>query len=335
MAAIPEAVRWVFWNAIERRPRAGWRLLLGTVTFVVASIVAALGIGMLSALVLVTSATLPSLFAGQLLSNVVLTVSLVGLAWVADRRTIPDLGLGGRGWWANLAFGLVLGVVMTSAVFLVERAAGLVTVERVFVTRPALGIGAELPFELALPLVIAFFVAVGVGEEVFFRGYLMTNLAEGLNGAGPVGPRGAIGLAAILTSAIFGLVHLGNQSATLVSAFNITVVGLFLAGAYVVTEDLGISIGIHVTWNFSLSSVYGFPVSGITTPATVLDVRQTGDPLVTGGDFGPEAGLVVYLALAVAIASTWLWIRRTEGGVDFPTGVAVPDLRTTPDPDRE
>jgi len=122
------------------------------------------------------------------------------------------------------------------------------------------------------------FVAVGVGEEVFVRGYLLTNIAEGLNGLGPVGPRTAIGTAAALTSALFGVLHLANPNATFISAFNISVVGLFLAWTYIVTADLGIAIGVHITWNLSLSSVYGFPVSGLTTPATILDVSQTGDP---------------------------------------------------------
>jgi hypothetical protein len=218
---------------------------------------------------------------------------------------------------------------MTTAIFAVELAAGLITVEQLFLSRPGLGIDAGFP--VAFVLTVLMFVAVGVGEEVFVRGYLLTNIAEGLNGLGPVGPRTAIGTAAALTSALFGVLHLANPNATFISAFNISVVGLFLAWTYIVTADLGIAIGVHITWNLSLSSVYGFPVSGLTTPATILDVSQTGDPLVTGGAFGPEAGLVVYLALAVAIGLTWWWVRR-EGALSwFPIGVAVPDLRKAPE----
>lgn len=328
-------VRRVFLHGDERRLRAGWRLLLGVLTYIVAGVVAVLTVGfvgMVGAALLPATRTqaLPFAFAGQLFWNVAATALLVVLAWYVDSRTIPDVGLGGDGWWPNLGFGLVLGVLMTSAVFAVELATGLLTVQDALVTRPGLGLSG-LSFPVAIVLTALLFLAVGVGEEMFFRGYLMTNLAEGLNGLGPIGPRTALGIAALLTSGIFGVVHLGNANATLVSALNITVVGLFLAGAYIVTEDLGVSIGIHITWNFSLSSVYGFPVSGITTPATIIDVRQTGDPVITGGPFGPEAGLVVYLALAVAIGLTGLWVRRTQGAVSFPTGVAVPDLRKSPD----
>lgn len=327
-------VRRAFLHGDEHRLRAGWRLLIGVFTYLVAGVVAVLTVGLAgmvaAAMLPATGAqAIPFAFAGQLFWNVVATALLVVLARYVDSRTIPDVGLGGDGWWPNLGFGLVLGFLMATAVFAVELAAGLLTVQDVLVTRPVLGLsGFSVPVALALTALL--FVAVGVGEELFFRGYLMTNLAEGLNGLGPIGPRAALGVAAVLTSAIFGAVHLGNANAALVSALNITVVGIVLAGAYVVTEDLGVSIGIHVTWNFSLSSVYGFPVSGITTPATILDVRQTGDPLITGGPFGPEAGLVVYLALAIAIGLTWLWVRRTQGAVSVPTGVAVPDLRKSP-----
>jgi membrane protease YdiL (CAAX protease family) len=216
---------------------------------------------------------------------------------------------------------------MTTAVFLVELGAGLLAVESTLVTRAGLGLGPGTPFAVGFAVTVLLFLAVGVGEEVLFRGYLMTNLAEGLNGLGPLGPRGATALAAVLSSLAFGAAHSANPSATLRSGLNIAAVGLFLAGAYVVTDDLGIPIGVHVTWNLSVSSVYGCPVSGLTTPVAFLSVRQTGPELLTGGDFGPEGGLVVYLALAVAVGLTWWWVRRREGAVRFRESVAIPDLR--------
>ncbi|MCU4802025.1 CPBP family intramembrane metalloprotease [Halobacteria archaeon HArc-gm2] len=330
--------RRVFVNGRERRLRAGWRLIAATFILVLASLALFLAVDYAQAILsfagpLVVGGILASTLVAQTASNVLVTGVFVVAAWFVDRRTLPDLGLGGRRWWRNLGFGLLLGVAMTTAVFAVELAAGLITVEQLFLSRPGLGI--DQPFPVAFVLVVLMFVAVGVGEEVLFRGYLLTNIAEGLNGLGPIGPRTALGVAAVLTSAVFGVVHITNPNATLVSAFNITVVGLFLAWTYVVTEDLGIAIGVHITWNLSLSSVYGFPVSGLTTPATILDVRQTGDPLITGGPFGPEAGLVVYLALGVAIGLTWWWVRRGGASDWFPTGVAVPDLRKSPEPRTE
>ncbi|WP_225335658.1 CPBP family intramembrane glutamic endopeptidase [Halomicrobium urmianum] len=331
---LTEARRW-FVNPRERRLRAGWRLVLAVVFLVLASAVGAVGRNGLvtTARAGITGAAV--VLAGWWLYYAVQTGAAVGLAWFLDDRTLPDLGLGGDGFYRNLAVGLALGVLMTTVVFLVELAAGLIAVRGVLVARTGLGFPGGVPAWLMVAIMLVYFVAVGVGEEVLIRGYLMTNLAEGLTGFPAVGKRTAIAAAAVATSALFGLIHLGNPNASLLSALNISVVGLFLAAAYVVTEDLGIPIGIHVTWNFSLSSIYGFPVSGITVPATLVDVREIGPDLITGGQFGPEAGLVVYLALATAVAVTWWWVAREDGAVRFREGVAVPDLRRGRDVNHE
>jgi hypothetical protein len=89
-----------------------------------------------------------------------------------------------------------------------------------------------------------------------------------------------------------------------------------------------------VTWNFAISSVFGFPVSGITTPATVIETAVSGPRLWTGGAFGPEGGLGAPVALLAGIAALLWWVRRTEGRVALRPAVARPDLRTE-DPNRE
>ncbi|MBO4247878.1 CPBP family intramembrane metalloprotease [Halomicrobium sp. IBSBa] len=327
-------VRRVLVNPQERRLRAGWRLLVGLPVLLFVLAVAGVGQRALQAAPL----TVPVLAGGAVLAGALLsygagTGTLIGLSWWLGGRTLAGLGLGGDGWWRNLGFGLLVGVAMTTTIFLVELSLGLIAVDGVLVARQPNQLGVALPALVAVPVTLLFFVGVGVFEEVLTRGYLLNNVAEGLSGVGPIGKRGAIAVAAALTSAVFGLLHLTNPSTTLFSTLNITVVGLFFAATYVVTDDLGIPIGIHITWNFSLSSLYGFPVSGLAMPGTVLSVRQTGADVVTGGTFGPEGGLILYLGLAVGIALTWWWVRRVDGPVRFRTDIADPDLRDPPRPE--
>jgi len=315
-------------NQRERRLRAVWRLLVGLPIFFVLWIVAQLPVGVISGLTL----SPPLLAGGAILVGWLFyygfsTGVLVGLSRWLDGRTLPGLGLGGDNFWRNLAFGLGLGIAMPTAVFLVELALGFVAVEGTLVTRPDNQFGVAVPALVAIPGTLLFFVGVGVFEEVLSRGYLFQNIAEGLSGLWSIGPREAIVTAAVVTSAFFGIFHGANANVTPLALFNIAVVGLFFAATYVLTDDLGIPIGIHVTWNFALSSLYGFPVSGLTTPATLISVRQTGPALVTGGRFGPEGGLILYLGLAVGIALTWWWVRREDGTVRFRTDLAEPDLR--------
>ena len=232
----------VFVNTDEGRLRGGWRVVIGLVAFVASLIVGALLTIFHPSSFL---AVVPLTFTAQFWANVVMVGAFVGLAILVDRRRPAGIGLGGDGWWGNLAFGLVLGLAMTTAIVAVEVGLGLATIEGTFVTRPLAGSGVTMGFGPALAFLLVFFVAVAVAEEVFARGYLMTNLAEATNGLGPVGPRGAIAIAGFATSALFGALHLGNPSATLVSSLMITLVGVYFAAAYVLTGDLGVPIGVH------------------------------------------------------------------------------------------
>ncbi|PSP53664.1 hypothetical protein BRC74_03375 [Halobacteriales archaeon QH_7_68_42] len=111
--------------------------------------------------------------------------ALLAAAWLVDRRRPADLGLGtSRAWWADCAFGLALGVVLPGLVFALALAADYLRVTGTLVTRPDpfLAVGGGVAPALGLALTLAYFVGVGVFEELLFRGYLLVNLAEGLDG---------------------------------------------------------------------------------------------------------------------------------------------------------
>jgi membrane protease YdiL (CAAX protease family) len=194
-----------------------------------------------------------------------------------------------------------------TGIFLLQLAAGWVTVTGSFVTTNG---GAFFPAILA-PVVL--FVCVGFYEELVSRGYQLTNLAEGLNGVG-VGPGGAIVLAWILSSSLFAVLHLSNPNASALGTLNIFLAGMMLGTGYVLTGQLAIPIGLHVTWNLFQGNVFGFPVSGLDlTGATFIATRQAGPALLTGGPFGPEAGLIAPAAMAVGVGLIALRVRRRTG----------------------
>ncbi len=303
---------WLFWNAAERRVRALWRLLGFALLFVVGTL--ALGVLFGLAAVLLSggqidlSAT-PFLIAGAAASLISCLLSV----WVAgrflDRRRLADFGLRlGRGWWRDLAFGMALGGLLMSGIFLAERAAGWVTVAGTFQTSAS-----GRPFGLAILAPLFLYLCVGIYEELLARGYLLRNLAEGFDFPA-LGPRGALLLAWALSSALFGLAHAGNPNATLVSTLSLMLAGLFLGLGYLLTGELAISIGLHITWNFFQGNVFGFPVSGTgVRQATFIAVEQGGPELWTGGAFGPEAGLIGILALLIGSLLIVLWVRSSRG----------------------
>lgn len=330
--SVPTAVGDLLWNDGEGRLRTPWRLFVG------AAVVLAVGTGGILA---AEATTALAAGAGPVHEAVAGTAGLVvvyggfvaGLlvaVRLVDRRYLRDVGLGtSREWVADLGFGLVLGTVLPAVTFALSVALGLVAVTGTFVTRsgPTLPAASGVPVALALFLTAAYFVAVGPFEELLVRGYLLTNLAEGVRWLPGLGPRAALAVATAATSLLFGLGHAANPNATAVGVLTITGYGVFLAAGYLLTGRIAIPIGVHVTWNLALSSVFGFPVSGVRTPATVVDVAATGPTVVTGGAFGPEGGLVSLAPLAVGTGALLAWVRWREGAIRLRESVAVPDLR--------
>jgi hypothetical protein len=172
-------------------------------------------------------------------------------------------------------------------------------------------------------------------EETASRGYQLRNAAEGLNY--PIlGPRGAVLVAWALSSIFFGALHAGNPNATPLSTFNIVLAGLMLGFGYVLSGQLAIPIGLHLTWNFFQNAVYGLPVSGFGTfGASFLSAEQSGPDLWTGGSFGPEGGLLGPAAMLLGVLLIALWVRLRTGKPSLHLPIAEGRRPGTSDPERE
>ncbi len=59
---------------------------------------------------------------------------------------------------------------------------------------------------------------------------------------------------------------------------------------------------MHTAWNFAQGNLFGFEVSGIdVSVGSLIDLNLVGSDFVTGGIFGPEAGIVATFILLVSI----------------------------------
>jgi hypothetical protein len=114
----------------------------------------------------------------------------------------------------------------------------------------------------------------------------------------------------VVSSLFFGLTHLINGNATLWGALAIAVEGgAMLAVAYTVTQSLWLPIGLHFAWNFLQGGVFGTAVSGAAAEPGLLRTVLSGPEALTGGSFGPEAGLFALLCCGVVTA---LLLRRAK-----------------------
>ncbi len=126
----------------------------------------------------------------------------------------------------------------------------------------------------------------GFFEELVFRAVLFRIVEEWLGSW----------VSLLVSSFVFGFLHLLNPEATIVGAIFITVeAGILLAAAFMVTRRLWLSIGFHMAWNYTQSAVFSGIVSG-NAPAPGL-IRPTiqGPDLLTGGQFGIEASLTAFV----------------------------------------
>ncbi len=324
-------IKWIFWNEAEHRLRFLWRFLIFLLIFI------PVVIGTQRALYflipglgdeLQTEVTGLQFLQGAAISEWLL---LIGLAvtlliigrWI-DRRPLADYGFHlGKRWWLDLLFGLLLGALLMSGIFLTEYLLGWISVTEVLKTF------AGTPFWQGILWPIALFLAVGIFEELLSRGYLLTNFAETLNFKF-WSPTIALVLGWIFCSSLFGLAHIGNPNTTTVSTISLVVAGLFLGLGFILTGDLAIPIGVHITWNFFQGNVFGFPVSGGSySGVTFIAIAQKGPELWTGGAFGPEAGLIGILAIGIGALLVLGWVKWRYGGIRFQQSIPLPPQQKT------
>lgn len=226
---------------------------------------------------------------------VMLVASLVA-GWVmlvaVDRRPMGALGFALDPAAArDSAVGLAIGGVMLGSAVLLLAMAGM--------ARWVADTGSGWEYVAALAQALAFFAVAAAAEEAAFRGYAFQALVQGI-GAWP---------AALATSALFALGHAGNPGVNAVALANIFLAGVMLAVAYLKTRSLWFATAVHLGWNWTMQSLLGFPVSGLNEFDTPLyDVRELGPDAVTGGPFGPEAGVAATLAIVAGTA--WMWRTR-------------------------
>jgi len=224
-----------------------------------------------------------------------------------DRRKFKDFGFHfSKAWWLDLTFGLTLGAVLMGLIFLFGWGIGSIQITGFM--QSFSGRGQILP-EFLQGLI--FYILVGFYEELLSRGYHLVNLSEGFNSL-KINKRWVLTLALVVSSAVFGLLHVGNPNASWISTMNIMLAGIFLGLGMILTGNLSISIGLHITWNFFQGNVFGFPVSGTRTGATLIATKLVGSEWLTGGAFGPEAGLMGLAAMLIGSLLTVLWVRRSR-----------------------
>lgn len=267
----------IFISPEEPRLRAGWRLfghfILLLVTFILGGLL-----------------TTPLLFAfpeyNIIVAQFAALIAVTLATWLArrffDRRSFVSLGLKlGGGVWRDFLAGILIAVIMLGIVFLLEWGFGWMEI-----TGWAWDQTSWSDILTQLFLLVLLFLMIGWTEELLSRGYWLQNIEDGWN----------TGAAVVISSFLFAIAHIANPGFSLMALGGLFLAGVLIAYAYLRTRQLWLPIGFHFGWNLAEGPLLGFPVSGLDEFRLILQ-NNLGPDFITGGVFGPEAGLVILPAL--------------------------------------
>lgn len=218
----------------------------------------------------------------QAFGIIVMLFSVYMILRLIDKKRLKDIGLINiKKGLKHLSYGLLFGAISMTLIFLILLFSNNIELTNSF-THP------QFSWNTLTGLIL--FIFVGLNEELFSRGYCMMVL----------GQTGKKWVPVFVSAIIFSMMHLGNPNVKLLGLFNIFLVGILFAYMVIKTNNIWMAIGYHITWNYFQGNVFGFPVSGLDITG-LYGIKVIKDNLLTGGAFGPEAGVLATFVLLGSI----------------------------------
>lgn len=212
-----------------------------------------------------------------------LFVFLIFWVWLyvsaVEKRTFRSMGFFGRKNFKNYFNGWLIGLSLTVLSAL--------TISVITGTYPTFFTNFRIS---SIGAILIFFTIQGASEEIVFRGWFMQSLS--------IRHKPWIGI--LLSTLIFTVVHAANPNFSFLAATNILLIGFFLVLLILHDGNLWSACGFHTAWNFSMNSILGIHVSGAEIMGdSILKTNFSGNPAITGGQFGLEGSIVVTAAIAL------------------------------------
>jgi membrane protease YdiL (CAAX protease family) len=220
-------------------------------------------------------------------------IFFVVLFWkMLDKKPVKEIGMisikkGYKDLFQGLAFGAI-SLLIVFVILLLTRNITLVNA----LNKPNLNI--------SLLTGLNVFIFVGINEEMFARGYCITVLKQTRNKY----------VVIIVSSIIFSVMHSLNPGMSLLSYVNLFLFGVLTAYMAIKSQNLWLSIGYHITWNYFEGNICGFLVSGQTT-GSMYSLEVGNNSIINGGQFGPEGGIIVTVILLLSFLYMWKVYKPT------------------------
>ena len=229
-----------------------------------------------------------------------------------ERRPNSVYGLGDNRMFSHFFAGLAWGITCLTLLILTLWKAGLL----VFNGRLLLGSNI---FKYAAIWLAGFFL-VGMLEEYLTRGYLQYTLTRGLAGfyqwAFKTRHSAALGFwtAAVIFSILFFLGHTRNPGESPIGLLSVFLAGMVFCFSLWRTGSLWWAIGLHTSWDWGQSFLYGVADSGLTIQHHLLATHPAGKPILSGGTTGPEGSIFIVGILALIALIILFTLPRSHDG---------------------
>ena len=195
-------------------------------------------------------------------------------------RTPESMGLTNRHVFRTYLLGHMIGFSTLSGALLMTYCLG-----------GAQLVGVELHKMGLLVLYFIGFMLQGFEEELLCRGFMMYGLSKSKS----------VFYSMMANSLFFAVLHLGNPGIDILPFVNLFLAGLAFSCIAVYFDDIWVASGAHSMWNFAQGNFYGIPVSGMSMGPTVFQFELKGNDMLSGGGFGLEGGVGVFLIEIITI----------------------------------
>ena len=222
-------------------------------------------------------------------------MALLVFLWVKfrEKRAFSSLGFFKEGWLKELGRGFLIGAVQFSLVVVLLLVTGTGSLKFGQVNLQS------LIFVLAI---IPFWILQGGTEELVTRGWLFPAVSAKSN----------IFIGILISSVLFGALHLFNPGVTVLSIVNIILDGIFACFLMLKYDNMWVLAGMHGAWNFVQGNIYGIQVSGQGASTSILNYSsQSSVDLLSGGAFGAEGSIFSSIVLIGCIAYLY-WSLKKE-----------------------
>lgn len=223
----------------------------------------------------------------MLLASLFATAGAVGFAAVFycrkfQKRDLASMGLGREGAFAEYLLGFVFGLVLFGSITAIGVAAG------------GFRLGAWSPTPARLLIALAALLgcaARGAALELLFRGYY----------APSVGARYPVVLALIASTLLPGVLEAADSLLSM-TVLNSLLLGLLLGIWVLKRGSLWGACAIHGAWSFVGTFLLDFAEAGSHGTLGLIPVDTDAyRPLLTGGEYGPEASICATVVLLAGL----------------------------------